>query len=58
MDQGDRIYTSEMISIQHKYGNIMHSNYGNGTQPNKDSKVFKKHRDKDHLLLRLSMIDT
>ena len=42
--QEDRIYTSKVvIIIQHYYGNrgnIMHSNYGNGTQPNKDFKVL------------------
>ena len=31
------------IRIQLYHGNIIDSNHGNGTQPNKDFKVFKKH---------------
>ena len=42
MDQEDRIYTLKLINVQHYRGNIIHSNHGNGTQPNKDVKVFKK----------------
>ena len=57
MDQEDRIYASKMISKQHNHGNIIHINHGNGIQPNKNFKVFKKHRVNGHLLaLLLSMI--
>ena len=45
-----------MISIQHYRGNIIHSIYGDGTQPNKDFKIFKRHRVNDHVFtLHLSM---
>ena len=45
-----------MISIQHYYGNIIDSNHGNETQPNKYFKVFKNHRVNEHILtLILSM---
>ena len=47
-----------MISIQHyhdKHGNIIHSNHGNGTQPNKDFIVFTKHQVNDYLLLSMAM---
>jgi len=35
------IYTSKVISI-HYHGNIIDSNHGNGTQPNKDFKTLLK----------------
>ena len=40
------IYASKVIGIQYYHGNsiIIHSNHINGTQPNKNLKVFKKHR--------------
>jgi len=41
MDQEDMIYTSKVISI-HYHGNIIDSNHGNGTQPNKDFKTLLK----------------
>ena len=56
MDQEDRIYASKVISIENYHGNhvnVLHSNYGNGTQPNKDFKVFKRHRVNDLLLLSM-----
>ena len=36
------------------HGNIMYGNHGNGTQPNNDFKVFKKHRVNEHLINLLS----
>ena len=50
MDQEGRIQTSKVIYIKHYHGNIKYSNHGNGTQPNKYFKTFKKHRINDHLL--------
>jgi len=41
MYQEDMIYTSKVISI-HYHGNIIDSNHGNGTQPNKDFKTLLK----------------
>ena len=56
MDQEDRIYTSEMISMQHY---IIDSNHGNETQPNKDFKVFKTHPANDRLItLTIRIYDT
>jgi len=53
MDQGNRIYTSKVLSIQHYHGNIIHTNHGNGTQQNKDFKIFKNPLVNDHLLTPL-----
>ena len=47
MDQEERIYALQVISMQHYHGNIILSNHGKGNQPNKDLKVFKKHRVND-----------
>ena len=56
MDQEDRIYASEMISMQHY---IIDSNHGNETQPNKDFKVFKTHPANDRLItLTIRIYDT
>ena len=57
MNQEDRIYASKVISIQDHHGNIIHNNHGNGTQRNKDFKVFEKHRVNDHLLTLLLSMD-
>ena len=48
MDQEDKIYVSKIINIQNYHVNIIHSNHGNGTQPNKDFEVYKKHRVNDY----------
>ena len=59
MDLDYMVYTSKKISIHYhcNHGNVIDSNHGNGTQPNKDFEVFKKHRANDHLLtLLLSMV--
>ena len=53
MDPEDRIYTSKVIGLQHYRGNIIPSNHGNVTQPNKDFKIFKNHRVNDHLITLL-----
>ena len=59
MGQEDRIYASKVIRKQHYHGNIIHSNHGNGTQPNKDFKVFKTHRVNHYILtLLLTMVLT
>ena len=55
MDLDDRIYTPKVISIQHYHGNIIHSNHGDGIQPNKG---FKKHRLNDNVYTILfSMVE-
>ena len=48
MDQKDIIYTLKLIGIQY-----YHSNHSNGTQPNRDCKVFKNHQVSDHILTLL-----
>ena len=58
MNQENRIFTSEVISIQHYHGNIIYSNHGNGTQQNKDFKVFKMDRVNDLILLSMAHMMT
>ena len=56
MNQENRIYTSKLISIKQYPGNIKDSNHGNGTQPNKDFKVFKTHQVNDQLIDLIDML--
>ena len=47
-----------MISIQNYNGNIIDLNHGNGTQPNKVFKIFRKHRVNYHILTFLLSVNS